>query len=163
MTAKTLRLVPITFAAIISAGAAASAQSNPFVGDRLVFVADTLLYKDATGSNVSPLPEFDVTLDKRAGCKDADIDSDNGWICKYDKDVKAGKHAVAVKIVYGNGSKDRRKIKTFQVKGTVVLRDEDKKAEYPDKPSSGEQFWCVLVSKKSISLIPKSEERCHTD
>ncbi len=160
---KTLRVALTAFAALFSMSAAASSETSPFVGDRLIFVADNALYKSDTATNIVPLPEFAISVDKVAGCKANDFDSDNGWICKYDSKIATGKRAIKVKITYPGSAKDHRKAKVFQVMGTVVLRAEDKKAEYPDNPTSGEQFWCVLVSKTKLSLMSASDERCHTD
>ncbi|MBI3677133.1 MAG: hypothetical protein HY243_11030 [Proteobacteria bacterium] len=134
------------------------AASAAFTGDHVIFVASPPLYaKAADGSYY----RFYASIDNKQACGAegaVDAQDDDGWICKSGE-VTAGKHSFTVRIVFHSGPKT----KTHAVQGVLNLRADAKGIEYPDDPSSGEQYWCVLVSKTKLTLMSKSAVGCHTD
>lgn len=127
-------------------------------GDFLVFVVDTPLAKDDA---IRRSTTYDIYVDgAKSGCDQEDVDADNGWLCKVGP-IAIGKHEVNVKII---SHRDKNAGKSVNVvNASVILRPEDKKFEFPDNPSSGDQFWCVLISTKKLAPLPKSDDRCHSD
>jgi len=140
--------------------AAPSPASAAFTGDYLIFVASPPLWEGSTPEHVGAFDfkrnTVTIKLDNKKACSDIVFDSDNGWLCKSDGKVRAGKHVVAVDFT-------DNKNKPHRLRATFMLRAEDKKFEMPDNPTSGEQFWCVSITMTKIGLMPKSDGRCHTD
>lgn len=134
--------------------AGATAAAAPINGDVLVFVASSPLW---SGSAFDIKDEkLAISLDGKKACGDIVFDRDNGWLCKADGHVTAGKHKVAVSFTDNGGKK-------HSLRATLNLKAADKKFEMPDAPTQGEQFWCVSITTTALGLLPKSDDRCHTD
>lgn len=136
-----------------------TASSQSFTGNYAIFVGATPLWDSGASHADLGKIKFKIWIDNalQKGDCDAFVDVDNGWICKSSNQVKAGKHAFKIAITMPGAKKPTT------LRKTLVLKDDDKKFEYPDKPASGEQFWCVSVSTKALGLMDKTDERCHTD
>jgi hypothetical protein len=145
---------------LVTLAAAPSPASAAINGDVLTFIASPPLWRGSTTehSGVFDFKEDTVTimLDHKKACGDIVFDRDNGWLCKANGHVAAGKHVVAVNFT-------DNKNKPHRLRATLTLRAEDKKFEMPDNPTGGEQFWCVSITMTKIALMPKSDGRCHTD
>lgn len=158
MATQTIRNMLIGFAAIAAMIAMTPSFGVPWGGEFLIFVVDTPLAKDDA---IRRSTTYDIYVDgKKSGCDQEDVDADNGWLCKVGP-VAIGKHEVNVKII-SRKDKDAGE-SVMVVNASVVLRAEDKKYEFPGNPSSGDQFWCMLISKEKVTPLPSSDDRCHSD
>jgi len=140
---------------LVAFGAASSPASAAITGDVLVFLASPPLWLGADGFNMKQ-ETLTISLDGKTACGDIVFDRDNGWLCKANGTIKAGKHVVAI------GFNDNKN-KPHHLRATLILRVGDKKSEMPDNPTTGEQFWCASVTMTKIALMPKSDNRCQTD
>jgi len=140
---------------IVTLVAALSPASATITGDVLVFVASPPLWMGANGFDLKQ-ETLTILLDGKTACSDIVFDGDNGWLCKANGTIKAGKHAVTVRFTDNKNMPHR-------LRATLTLRAEDKKFEMPDNPTGGEQFWCASITMTKIGLMSKSDSRCHTD
>jgi hypothetical protein len=134
-----------------SSPANAPSKSSP-----VAFIPDQPL---GYGEKAGGIQYYDIqmSIDGTVTCTSADIgnvQADDDWVCKGD--ATPGSHDVSASIRADTGA-------TWSVSGSVELSEAERTFEYPDRPDSGEKFWCVLVSKARISLLPRSDPRCHTD
>ena len=141
---------PLALAVAFASPSAAAAIN----GDVVVFVASAPLW-NGTSFDVKN-EKMTIRFDNKVACVEKEFDSENGWLCKADGTVKAGKHKVAVSFTDVAG-------KPHSLHATLTLKAEDKKLEMPNTPDQGEKFWCVSISTAKIELMPKSDARCQTD